>query len=105
MPKIILTEDQRKKKIEGSKRWNLKNREKMAGYRKVWLAKMSNKEKTEYFRKYNKRYKQRKKIKTINNFILFLAQTCEIITKTVPDYRLNRFVEQVVEQGVSLKLR
>tara|TARA_Y100000022_G_C13209733_1_gene356943 strand:- start:667 stop:972 length:306 start_codon:yes stop_codon:yes gene_type:complete len=101
MPKRILTEEQRKKKIEGSKRWNLKNREKMAKYRKGWLAKMSKEEKTEYFRKYNKRYTQRRRIKTINNFILFLAQTCEIIIKTVPDYELNRFVRQ----GVSLKLR
>ena len=101
MPKKILTEEQRKKKIESSKRWNLKNREKMAGYRKVWLAKMSKEEKTKYFRKYTKRYQQRKKIKTINNFILFLAQACEIITKTVPNYKLNRFVEQ----GVSLKLK
>lgn len=101
MPKKFLTEEQRKKKIEGSKRWNLKNKEKMAGYRKVWLAKMSKEEKTEYFRKYNKKYTQRKKIKTINNFILFLAQTCEIIIKTVPNYKLNRFVME----GVSLKLR
>lgn len=101
MPKIILTEEQRKKKIESSKRWNLRNKKKVIGFQKTWLAKMNKKERTEYFRKYNKRYRKRKKIRAINNFILFLAQTCKIITKTVPDYGLNCFVVQ----GVSLKLK
>lgn len=101
MPKKNLTEEQRKRKIESSTRWNLKNRKKVAGYREVWLAKMNREEKTEYIRKNNEKYRKRKKIRKINNFILFIAQTCEITTKTVPDYGLNRFVRQ----GVGLKLR
>lgn len=118
MPKRILTEDQRKRKIEGSKRWVKKNPDKNSGYNKKYYLKNKDliREKQKQYReknreKLNEKEKQRRKKNRVltnerqkiydkrsrlKSFILFIAQNFKIITEIVPNYGINNFEKKIV---------
>jgi len=118
MPKRILTEEQRKRKIESSKRWVKKNSDKNSGYNKKYYLKNKDsirekqrKYKAKNREKLNEKERQRRKKNRVfvnerqkiydkrsrlKSFILFIAQNFKIITEIVPNYGINNFEEEIV---------
>lgn len=118
MPKIILTEEQRLRKNEASKKYydkskisilakkrkyRLENRDKILTIQKKYRLKnrdIINKKQKKYraenkdlITKRQKIYDKRSRLKS---FILFIAQNFKIITEIVPNYELSRFKTEIV---------
>lgn len=99
----ILTEEQRLRKNETSKKYydknkisilvkkrkyRLENREKILTIQKKYRLKNR-----DLINKKQKIYKKRSRLRA---FILLIAQNCKIITEVVPNYGINNFEEKIV---------